>query len=71
MTDMHIPVSNEEHLIYQVRELKEQIESLKDAILSLHCKAVGGYCVECYEAGGEDGAPNWPCRTAQLVVGND
>ncbi len=25
------------------------------------------YCAGCWEAGGEDGAPSWPCATAQAL----
>lgn len=32
-----------------------------------HGPYYSAYCVGCWEEGGEDGAPTWPCKTAQMV----
>lgn len=32
-----------------------------------HGQAFSPYCVGCWEEGGMDGAPTWPCKTVQAI----
>lgn len=60
----------------------DPVAVLRDAVLAIHRPVGGGpdpkapsgrwnpYCHGCWEAGGMDGAPSWPCPTA-IAVGVD
>lgn len=64
-------------LIRRVGRLVDERNALRGAVVrvvALHRPSTDHgpdhdpYCVGCYEAGGYDGAPSWPCPTFQAVT---
>jgi hypothetical protein len=56
-----------------VQEVDQWIAECMEAVRVLHRPSTDHgedfdpYCVGCWEAGGMDGAPSWPCPTVQAL----
>lgn len=52
-----------------------EVQTLIAKVLALHLPSTNHpdwadpYCVGCWEECGQDAAPTWPCKTAQMVQG--
>ena len=52
----------------------EHMQAAIEAVLAKHQSSTDHpagflpYCVECWEAGGMDGAPTWPCPTVRAIT---
>jgi hypothetical protein len=62
------------HLVIEAERLREvvgRVGLIRDLHRpsSDHREGFEPYCVGCWEAGGMDGAPSWPCPTVRLLPG--
>lgn len=57
----------------EVRRQYHEAQAAEAAIARVesihHLSVEGGFCVGCWEAAGEDGAPSWPCPTIIAIRG--
>lgn len=56
-------------LVFEEDDTEEShVQALRRKVLDIHKPSQdGSFCEGCWQAGGEDGAPGWPCETAKAI----